>query len=178
MNYLHTAQSVRCWEQIESAVLFRACHASDYKSRRELSITGVSRHHTLKRCYIYAYIHSCSSRAISCRQTRQSVVVPWWGDDNAHVIQSVSQSAVSQTRRMCVLRSLGPAPAEQPTFEADLQSWSVSQGKLQHHTSNRQKDRLQTSRAGNGKLHYRRYNVTGKCVELKNDEPTYICFRN
>ena len=83
VKYLHTAHLVRCWEQIgtelltQTAILFRACHASDYKSRRGLSITSVSRHHTLKRCYIYAYIHSCSSRAISCRQTRQSVVVRW-----------------------------------------------------------------------------------------------------
>ena len=63
---------------------------------------------------MHACIRSYSSRALSCRQTRQSVIVRWWGDDNAHVIQSVSQSAVSQTRRMCVLRSLSPAPADQP----------------------------------------------------------------
>ena len=61
VNYLHTAQLVRCWEQIgaelltQIAILFRACHASDYKSRRELSITGVSRHHTLKRRYLHLY---------------------------------------------------------------------------------------------------------------------------
>ena len=150
MNYLHTAQFVRCWEQIgaelltQTAILFRACHASDYKSRRELSITSVSRHHTLKRCYIYAYIHSCSSRAISCRQTRQSVVGRYV---NAHAIQSDSQSI----RRVRILCSLGPSRADPPTLEADLRLFSFT-GRLQQQSrqqidrqTDRRTDRLQMS---------------------------------
>ena len=61
VQYLHTGQLVGCWNRLETELLtrsvirFRVRHASDYKSRTELSITGVSRHHTLKRCYLHLY---------------------------------------------------------------------------------------------------------------------------
>ena len=89
-------------------------------------------------------IHSCSSRAISCWQTRQSVLGRWV-DGCQCSWHSFSQS-VRHMRRMHVLRSLGPAPADPPTFEADLRSCSVSRGKLQQQTANRHKDRLQALR--------------------------------
>ena len=103
--------------------------------------------YTIKRDAVYACIHSYSARAISCRQTQPSALVRWWGDDNAHGIHSVSQQSVR--RDGCVLSAplvQHPWPADPPTFEADLQSWSVSRAKLQQHTANRMKTRLQTSR--------------------------------
>ena len=93
VKYLHTAQSVRCWEQIESAVLFRAWHASDYKSRRELSITSVSRHHTLKRCY--PCLHSqllLSNHLVSTNTTISSRSVGGGMSMLTSVSQTVSQS--------------------------------------------------------------------------------------
>ena len=61
VQYLHTGQLVGSWNRLETELLtrsviwFRVRHASDYKSRTELSITGVSRHHTLKRRYVHLY---------------------------------------------------------------------------------------------------------------------------
>ena len=61
VQYLHTGQLVGFWNRLETELLtrsvirFRVRHASDYKSRTELSITGVSRHHTLKRSYLHLY---------------------------------------------------------------------------------------------------------------------------
>ena len=50
----------------------------------------------------------------------------------ASFIESVSQAdrqTDRQTRRMRALRSLGPAPDDPPTVEADLLSCSASRGK-------------------------------------------------
>ena len=61
VQYLHTGQLVGSWNRLETELLtrsvirFRVRHASDYKSRTELSITGVSRHHTLERCYLHLH---------------------------------------------------------------------------------------------------------------------------
>ena len=105
VKYLHTAQSVRCWEQIESAVLFRACHASDYKSRRELSITSVSRHHTLKRWYLH--LHSqllLSSHLVLTNTTISSMSVGRRMSMLASFIEAVSQADRQTDRRDgCVL---------------------------------------------------------------------------
>ena len=82
------------------------------KNRRELSIPGVCRHHKLKRCH--ACMHSqllLSSPLVSTNTTISNSSVVGGRQCSRH---SVSQSAVSQTRRMCVLRSLSPAPADQP----------------------------------------------------------------
>jgi hypothetical protein len=82
------------------------------KHRRELSIPGVCRHHTLKRCHVC--MHSqllLSSPLVSTNTTISNSSVVGGRQCSRH---SVSQSAVSQTRRMCVLRSLSPAPADQP----------------------------------------------------------------
>ena len=82
------------------------------KHRRELSIPGVCRHHTLKRCHLC--LHSqllLSSHLVSTNTTIGSSSVVGGRQCSRH---SVSQSAVSETRRMRVLRSLGPAPADQP----------------------------------------------------------------
>jgi hypothetical protein len=82
------------------------------KHRRELSIPGVCRHHTLKRCHVC--MHSqllLSSPLVSTNTTISNSSVVGGRQCSRH---SVSQSAVSQTRRMCVLGSLSPAPADQP----------------------------------------------------------------
>ena len=84
------------------------------KNRRELSIPGVCRHHTLKRCHLC--LHSqllLSSHLVSTNTTISSSLVVGGRRCSRH---SVSQSAVmiSEMRRMRVLRSLGPAPAGQP----------------------------------------------------------------
>ena len=82
------------------------------KNRRQLSIPGVCRHHILKRCHLC--LHSqllLSSHLVSTNTTISSSSVVGGRQCSRH---SVSQSAVSETRRMRVLRSLSPAPADQP----------------------------------------------------------------
>ena len=82
------------------------------KHRRELSIPGVCRHHKLKRCH--ACMHSqllLSSHLVLTNTTISNSSVVGGRQCSRH---SVSQSAVSETRRMRVLRFLGPTPADQP----------------------------------------------------------------
>ena len=76
---------------------------------------------------------------------------------------------------MRALRSLGPAPDDPPTVEADLFLCSASRGK---YTANSQKDKLKTSRKrdGNGKLTSVKHVL--KCAELRNDDAVYTWFRN
>jgi len=127
------------------------------KHRRELSIPGVCRHHKLKRCH--ACMHSqllLSSPLVSTNTTISNSSVVGGRQCSRH---SVSQSVSSQSDETDVCSPLPQSSTCWSTYlEADLQSWSVSQGKLQQHTANSQKGRLQTSRKcdGNGKLHYRR----------------------
>ena len=146
VQYLHASQLVgreqignRITDSVSNSVPSSSCIRLQ-KQNRTINHGCLSTPYTKET--LPTPIHSCSSRAISCWQTRQSVLGRWV-DGCQCSWHSLSQS-VRHMRRMRVLRSLGPAPADPPTFEADLRSCSVSQGKLQQQTANRHKDRLQT----------------------------------